>query len=193
MFSFKNLSYISVKANASKSFIDTVQSIQDLKSSSKSKDIDDEKVLNSNKYLEKAKSLLNRCIETNNFAEERLKEISENLLSSIENNSNNAEAYLNIGNICYILGNVKLALKYLKMAQSINPKLEGISTLRDAISENKVIENKDKLLSSDSPKNVGITRKEESKQQQEVATKPALKPIVSSNVRSMYSISNKKF
>jgi tetratricopeptide (TPR) repeat protein len=125
MFSFKNLSYISVKANASKSFIDTVQSIQDLKSSSKSKDIDDEKVLNSNKYLEKAKSLLNRCIETNNFAEERLKEISENLLSSIENNSNNAEAYLNIGNICYILGNVKLALKYLKMAQSINPKLEG--------------------------------------------------------------------
>jgi tetratricopeptide (TPR) repeat protein len=193
MFSFKNLSYISVKANASKSFIDTVQSIQDLKSSSKSKDIDDEKVLNSNKYLERAKSLLNRCIETNNFAEERLKEISENLLSSIENNSNNAEAYLNIGNICYILGNVKLALKYLKMAQSINPKLEGISTLRDAISENKVIENKDKLLSSDSPKNVGITRKEESKQQQEVATKPALKPIVSSNVRSMYSISNKKF
>lgn len=193
MFSFKNLSYISVKANASKSFIDTVQSIQDLKSSSKSKDIDDEKVLNSNKYLEKAKSLLNRCIETNNFAEERLKEISENLLSSIENNSNNAEAYLNIGNICYILGNVKLALKYLKMAQSINTKLEGISTLRDAISENKVIENKDKLLSSDSPKNVGITRKEESKQQQEVATKPALKPIVSSNVRSMYSISNKKF
>lgn len=193
MFSFKNLSYISVKANASKSFIDTVQNIQDLKSSSKSKDIEDEKVLNSNKYLERAKSLLNRCIETNNFAEEKLKEISENLLSSIENNSNNAEAYLNIGNICYILGNVKLALKYLKMAQSINPNLEGISTLRDAISENKVIENKDKVLNPDTSKNLEINRKEESKKQQEVVTKPTLKPIVSSNVKNMYSISHKKF
>lgn len=165
-----------IKVMASNHFLDAMNNINSVKEQTV-QERDDKRSEASNQSFIEAKLLIDKCIQNNNFSIDNLKLIADQLIQTIENNRNNAEAYLNLAYVFYILGNNKSSAKYLRIATEINPNLEGLSKIRELISSIDNIKNE--ITSSE------ITR---------VTTSSVSKVLpVSNKVRNMYSISNKKF
>lgn len=67
-----------------------------------------------------------------------LKEISYQLLEALKLVKNQAEPYLFMAYIFYIIGDKSSAIKYLKVSSFLNPDLAGIERLREAIATDPV-------------------------------------------------------
>ncbi len=129
----KNTSNGSLKVIASNGFLDALNNVNAI-TETKLKERDEHRTEEANAFVNDAKKILNKCVVTKNFKPEYLKEAAEKLIKSIEFNRNNAEAYLNLANIFYTLGNNTLAAKYMKTAKRIKPELEGVDKLTNLIS-----------------------------------------------------------
>lgn len=92
----------------------------------------------SNKAFSEAQTILDVCLLKENFPVDSLKEASEKLIYSIENNRSNADAYVTLAYIHYILANNTNALNYIKQAQQTNPDIKGVIKLIKLINKEEV-------------------------------------------------------
>jgi tetratricopeptide (TPR) repeat protein len=129
----KNTSNGPLKVMASNSFLDALNNVNKI-AETQVKERDVQRTEEANTFYNDAKKIINRCTIMKDFRPEYLKEAAEKLIKSIELNRNNAEAYLNLANIFYTLGNNTLAAKYMKTAKRIKPELEGVDKLTNLIS-----------------------------------------------------------
>lgn len=98
----------------------------------------------SNKAFSEAQTILDVCLLKENFPVDSLKEASEKLIYSIENNRSNADGYVTLAYIHYILANNTTALNYIKQAQQTNPDIKGVIKLVKLINKEEAEAKEDK-------------------------------------------------
>ncbi|MFN8673221.1 MAG: tetratricopeptide repeat protein [Candidatus Sericytochromatia bacterium] len=169
-----------LKVIASNNFVSALDSINKVKNETL-KEQEDKRLSESKVYFEKARALFELCKTSNNYLKEDLKKIADYLLKSIDNNKNNPDAYLNLAYIFYLMNKTNLSVKYMRIAQEMNPKLDGIELLKSAISNQKIVnETKPKY------------QPEEKIQEQKVVLNK-LTALASSRVKNAYGASIKRF
>ena len=100
----------------------------------KAKDRDDKREHEADKAYHEAIELLNQLHKSPDFDLDLLRKAADKLVLSIKNKRNKAESYICLSNIFYILDNIPAAIEHMKVAQSINPNLPGISKMQNLIS-----------------------------------------------------------
>lgn len=93
-----------------------------------------------NQMFNEAISSLKKFGLSNNYEKEDLKQAAYKLIKSIEQKRSNAEAYICLSCIFYMLGDIKTAIKYFKVAQSLEPNHNKITDLQTILSEGNVEE-----------------------------------------------------
>lgn len=108
------------------------------------------------------------CLE--NFSKDpekrikHLKEAAKKITESISVKSNEAEPYVCLSYIFYVLGEIKISIKYLQIAREFEPNSQLVEQLRRLISNLPLEENKNfETVSLNNDKKINISEKSESK------------------------------
>jgi tetratricopeptide (TPR) repeat protein len=122
----------SLKVIASGSFLDSLSQIENIRVT-KVNERDQSRDELSRTNFQEAMAIINRLTREKNFNLPELKIAANKLIISIENNKNNAEAYINLALIFYVLKNIPASIRYLKVSKAINPDLPEIKRLQQMI------------------------------------------------------------
>lgn len=89
-------------------------------------------------FLEEALVYLEKFINDPNSNRNNLQKAADNLLKSLKNKRNRSEPYICLGYIFYILSDIKISIKYLKVALLIDPESKQAKELLELVSSNKI-------------------------------------------------------
>jgi hypothetical protein len=98
-----------------------------------------------------------KLVTSQNFDHNILKEITGQLLEALHLVKNQAEPYLFLAYICYISGDISSTIKYLKVSSFLNPDLQGIESLRQAIASESSTVKVNHLVTSQNHSSIDIT------------------------------------
>jgi tellurite resistance protein len=122
-----------VKVMAAGSFLASLNNIDDIRSN-RLKDRDQSREELSRTSFQEAMAIIRRLRAEKDFNLNELKIAANKLIISIENNRNNAEAYINLAIIFFVIKNIPASIKYMKISRSINPDLPEINKLQKLLS-----------------------------------------------------------
>lgn len=114
-------------------FIDSLNNIYDIGVTKVQERNQSREEVSRTNYQE-AMEIIKRLTIEKSFNLNKLNIAADKLITSIENNKNNAEAYINLALIFYVIKNIPLAVCYLKISRALNPNLPEIQKLQNLIS-----------------------------------------------------------
>jgi hypothetical protein len=98
-----------------------------------------------------------RLVGSQTFNPNDLKAIACQLLEALQLVKTQAEPYLFLAYIFYIIGDNSSAVKYLKVSRLLNPTLEGIASLQEAIVSEPIAAKVNYPVTSQQASSVNIT------------------------------------
>ncbi|MEK7432462.1 MAG: hypothetical protein AABZ74_04960 [Cyanobacteriota bacterium] len=115
--------------------VSVFQTIKEIKKESSNEDKLSDKDKNFDKLYSDAFDDFNMFYENNSFNVDFLKKASEKLASAIELRPSKPKPYLLLAYIYYIIGNISLSVKYMKITQQLDNTLPQIVQLQDLLNK----------------------------------------------------------
>ena len=115
--------------------VSVFQTIKEIKKESSNEDKLSDKDKNFDKLYSDAFDDFNMFYENNSFNVDFLKNASEKLASAIELRPSKPKPYLLLAYIYYIIGNISLSVKYMKITQQLDNTLPQIVQLQDLLNK----------------------------------------------------------
>ena len=115
--------------------VSVFQTIKEIKKEYSNEDKLSDKDKNFDKLYSDAFDDFNMFYENNSFNVDFLKKASEKLASAIELRPSKPKPYLLLAYIYYIIGNISLSVKYMKITQQLDNTLPQIVQLQDLLNK----------------------------------------------------------
>lgn len=123
-----------LKVKTAGSFLDSLNNIDNIRVTKvKERELSREGISRTN--FQEAIAIIKRLNHENNFNLNELKIAANKLIVCIENNKNDADAYINLARIFYVIKNIPSAIRFMKISRAINPNLPEIEKLQILISK----------------------------------------------------------